>query len=119
MKTKVMSGRLSNRIERERKTISAMISIYCTDHHGQNLCDHCTRMKEYAFKRLSHCPFQENKSTCGKCHIHCYNTEMRAEVRKIMKYSGPRVAFRHPLLALFHIIDGWREPVTKNTPRKQ
>ena len=36
-----------------------------------------------------------------------------------MKYSGPRVAFRHPLLALFHIIDGWREPVTKNTPRKQ
>jgi hypothetical protein len=33
---------------------------------------------------------------------------MREKVRGVMRYSGPRMTFRHPVLALFHFIDGLR-----------
>jgi len=37
---------------------------------------------------------------------------MREKARVVMRYSGPRMTYRHPVLALFHFIDGLRkEPV--------
>jgi hypothetical protein len=31
---------------------------------------------------------------------------MRERVKEVMKYSGPRMTYRHPLLAFFHLVDG-------------
>jgi hypothetical protein len=31
---------------------------------------------------------------------------MRERVKEVMRYSGPRMTYRHPLLAFFHLIDG-------------
>ena len=100
------------RIRREKKTVDAMIHLYCHKHHGTNieLCPDCTELYDYAMLRLSKCPFQENKSTCGKCLVHCYNSGMRKKISEVMRYSGPRMLFCHPVLALQHVFDGRKKP---------
>ncbi|MCW4025244.1 MAG: nitrous oxide-stimulated promoter family protein [Candidatus Bathyarchaeota archaeon] len=104
------------RIAREKKTIHAMTQIYCKNHHGNKngeLCPECTRFFEYAQMRLDKCPFGEKKSTCGKCLIHCYRSDMKVKVKEIMRYSGPRMLLYHPVLALHHAVDGLKKPKKK------
>ncbi len=99
------------RIDREAKTVTAMIKIYCRDRHGarDDLCGECRELSEYALLRLENCPFQEGKTTCGNCRVHCYKPEMRDRIRTIMRYSGPRMATRHPVMAVRHISDSRRK----------
>ena len=96
---------------RERRTIDAMVRIYCRHHHGTRgeLCQECSDLREYAFLRLERCTFRDGKPTCANCPIHCYGPEMRERVRKVMRYSGPRMLLRHPHLALAHVRDGRRK----------
>jgi hypothetical protein len=98
-------------MKRELKTVAAMISLYCRDRHQSRdeLCQDCRELAEYARFRLERCPFQENKTTCGNCRIHCYKTVMREKIREVMRYAGPRMIKRHPLLAVGHMIDGLRK----------
>jgi hypothetical protein len=100
------------RIVREKKTIESMVHIYCKNHHGTHgeLCTDCAEFQAYAFMRLDKCPFQEKKSTCGKCTVHCYRPDMKEKVKKVMRYSGPRMLVHHPVLALHHVWDGRRKP---------
>ena len=101
------------RITREKKTIEAMVHIYCKKHHetkADMLCSGCTEFLEYGKMRLDKCPFQEKKSTCGKCLIHCYKPDMKEKVKVIMRYSGPRMLLHHPGLAMHHVVDGFRKP---------
>ena len=103
------------RITREKKTIDVMVHIYCKAHHGtkgDELCPECTEFLEYAFLRLAKCPFQEEKSTCGKCLVHCYQPQMREKAKEIMRYSGPRMLLHSPRLALHHVFDGRKKPLT-------
>jgi len=84
-----------------------MVHIYCRGHHGtkgDELCPECTEFLEYAFMRLDKCPFQEEKSTCGKCLVHCYQPQMREKAKEIMRYSGPRMLLHSPSL------DGRKKP---------
>lgn len=104
--------RAGSRMKRERQTIEAMLLMYCHAGHGtaSELCLDCKRLLDYASKRLKKCPFQDRKPTCGRCTVHCYHPEMRETIRKVMKYSGPRMVYRHPLLALRHMLDARRKP---------
>ncbi|HAM53106.1 MAG TPA: nitrous oxide-stimulated promoter family protein [Nitrospiraceae bacterium] len=111
-----------SRMVREQHTIEAMIDMYCHDHHrtGDEVCRECKELLDYAAKRLDQCPFQENKTTCANCKVHCYKPAMREKVRKMMRYAGPRMISRHPILALFHFIYGLRNearPITKKPSR--
>lgn len=102
------------RMERERRTVEAMIDIYCHQRHGtgKELCPSCEALRVYARQRLQKCPFQEGKPTCAKCPVHCYKPDTRREIRAVMRYAGPRMLYRHPRMALWHLIDGRRqEPV--------
>ena len=102
------------RMERERRTVEAMIEIYCHQIHGtgNSLCPSCEALADYARQRLRKCPFQEGKTTCAKCPVHCYKPDARQEIRAVMRYAGPRMLHRHPRMALWHLIDGRRqEPV--------
>ena len=102
------------RMARESRTVEAMITIYCRGHHGtrRELCRECEELLDYATARLDRCPFQEGKTTCANCPVHCYRAAERKKIRAVMRYAGPRMLFRHPILALFHFIDGSRkEPV--------
>jgi hypothetical protein len=98
------------RIEREKRTVTAMIHLYCHAQHqsGGGLCAHCSTLHVYAMHRLDRCPFQEAKTTCAKCVVHCYKPEMREQIRVVMRYAGPRMLWKHPVLAVRHLIDGRR-----------
>ena len=106
----------NRRMQREADTMEVMIRCYCRDLHGQTkgLCHNCQQLLNYAHNRLQHCPFQEGKTTCANCSVHCYNPAQRNAIREIMRYVGPRMLLRHPLLSIKHSIDGWRKtPVKK------
>jgi hypothetical protein len=106
------------RIKREKKTIEAMVRLYCKKKHQgkKELCPECTEFMEYARMRLDKCPFQEKKTTCAHCLIHCYQPQMREKAKKIMRYSGPRMLLHHPVLALHHVYDGFKKP--EKPPKK-
>ncbi|RUM43215.1 MAG: nitrous oxide-stimulated promoter family protein [Desulfurobacterium sp.] len=94
-----------SRIERERETLRKMVSIYCWKKHGQErgkLCAECRELLSYAFKRLSLCPFGEDKPTCKKCPVHCYKPEMREKIKEVMRFSGPRLILYDPFSWLLH-----------------
>ena len=98
-------------LARERLTIGKMVGIYCTDHHGTSgdvLCESCQEFMDYAEVRLEKCPYGEDKPTCANCPIHCYKPARREQARAIMRYAGPRMLLRHPILAIAHKLDGFR-----------
>ena len=91
--------------EKERKLIPVMIRKYCRGNHGTRggLCEECTALTEYALFRLEKCPFKVNKNFCSLCKIHCYTPDMREKIKDVMKWSGPRMIFTHPVFAFRHV----------------
>jgi hypothetical protein len=97
------------RMQREERTVEAMILIYCrSSHQGRELCPNCAELASYARSRLDDCPYMGNKPTCTNCQTHCYRPEMRARMRAVMRHSGPRMLVHHPILAIYHLLDGHR-----------
>lgn len=99
------------RLAREWQTMVAMVRIYCRDHHhpGGGLCAACAQFLGYANARLERCQFGQEKPTCAKCPVHCYQRERREQVRMIMRYAGPRMMWEHPVMSVRHWIDGFRK----------
>src|SRR4030042_363529 len=101
---------LPRRLQREFKTVDASISIFCKGHHGsETICNECQELRKYAMERLGKCPFRKDKPTCAKCPVHCYKPIMREKIREVMRYAGPRMLYRHPVLAIRHLLDGRRK----------
>lgn len=96
---------------RELETIEAMIRLYCRGHRhpreGRS-CAECAALLDYATRRLRRCVFGDAKPTCANCLVHCYTVDMRERVRTVMRWAGPRMLYRHPLLAVRHMLDGKR-----------
>jgi len=98
---------------RELKTIEAMVRMYCRGHaHGEGdvLCSACAELADYAARRLERCVFGDAKPACSHCVVHCYSAGMRERIRVVMRWAGPRMLLRHPLLAMAHLMDE-RRPV--------
>ena len=97
--------------EREKETVSLMIQIYCKKHHHtQNgLCEACASLNEYARLRSDKCPFMETKTFCSNCKVHCYKADMREKIRELMRFSGPRMIFYHPVMAIRHVVESKKE----------
>lgn len=118
----------SRRLAREEKTIAAMIALYCRDHHADaapsgggsadagGLCPECAELLAYACRRLETCRYGADKPTCANCATHCYAPARRERVREVMRYSGPRMLRRHPLLAVAHLVDGRKTPGDDGRP---
>ena len=99
-------------LARELLTIGKMVGIYCSAHHDASddrLCETCQEFMDYAEVRLQKCPYGEDKPTCANCPIHCYKPARREQARQIMRYAGPRMLLRHPILAITHQLDGLRK----------
>ena len=97
--------------EREKEIVSEMILIYCKKKHrnGKELCEECVKLDTYARMRSDKCPFMDTKTFCSNCKVHCYKPEMREKIREVMRFSGPRMIFVHPIMAIKHVIDTNRE----------
>ena len=88
----------------EKRVVKKMITLYCNSNHNTKyeLCESCSELGEYANARLERCPFGEEKPTCGSCTIHCYKPEMKAKIKKVMKFSGPRMLLCSPIYTMRH-----------------
>jgi hypothetical protein len=106
------------RMARERRTVEAMIGLYCRAQHGGEaaLCTACVDLLAYAQARLDACPFARSKTTCARCPVHCYKPAMREQIREVMRYAGPRMLLHHPVLAVLHLLDGLKGPGSFHAP---
>jgi len=108
-----------NRHKGDSKTLHAMLDIYCRGKHESRgtLCSECHELFDYAMARLVKCPFGEKKPKCAACPIHCYKPAQREAIQKVMRYAGPRMLVRHPVLALNHTLDGVLHRPPKTAPK--
>lgn len=98
--------------EREKMLVTEMIALYCRGNHGMKkgrLCPDCAALTAYACERSDKCPFMETKTFCSNCKVHCYKPEMREKIRAVMRWSGPRMIFYHPVAAVRHLIEMKKE----------
>lgn len=96
--------------EREKALVSQMIALFCQKNHGgRDLCPDCAALDAYARQRSDKCPFMETKTFCSNCRVHCYKPEMREKIRAVMRFSGPRMIFHHPVTAMRHVIETKKE----------
>jgi hypothetical protein len=93
---------------REKRTVAAMIGLYCRSHHPLRPCAECSALLDYALRRIEGCRFGARKPVCSKCIVHCYRADQRERIRRVMRWSGPRMLLTHPLLALLHLLDSRR-----------
>ena len=101
---------IESKREREKKTVALMIRLYCRKKHGsKELCPECAALTEYAMMRSDKCPFMETKTFCSNCRIHCYRKDMREKIREVMRFSGPRMNFHHPVMAIRHVIESKKD----------
>ncbi|MFE8034587.1 nitrous oxide-stimulated promoter family protein [Thiohalocapsa marina] len=106
------------RIRREKRTMEAMLGIYCRHHHaplsgpgdstGKRLCAQCTHLLQYALQRLDNCVIGELKSCCDECDNDCYSKSMRTQINAVLDFARPRLTLRHPLLDLLQRLDRFR-----------
>jgi hypothetical protein len=101
---------------REKKTVAVMIGMYCQAHHagGRQPCAECAQLLGYALRRIEGCRFGPSKPVCSKCRVHCYAAGPRERIRRVMRFAGPRMLLRHPLLALLHLLDARRSPLRRD-----
>lgn len=98
---------------RSLKTLQAMVHLYCIGNkhaHGRPLCPECAALLQYATRRLQRCVFGDAKPNCADCLVHCYRADMREKIRVVMRWAGPRMLLRHPILSVSHMLAG-RRPV--------
>lgn len=97
--------------EREKRMVSQMIALYCRKkHHTRgDLCPQCAALDAYAKMRVDKCPFMETKTFCSNCRIHCYKPDMRAKIREVMRFAGPRMILHHPVAAIRHVVETKKE----------
>lgn len=106
-----MSSCVELKRQREKETVSLMIGLYCRKKHHTNgsLCEECQALNDYAIMRSDKCPFMESKTFCSNCRVHCYKPDMRERIREVMRISGPRMIFHHPVMAVRHVIESKKE----------
>jgi hypothetical protein len=91
-----------------------MIGLYRRRHHDDchrpgephaGLCDKCATLLDYSNLRIQQCRFGAAKPVCACCEVHCFRPSARDDIRQVMRFSGPRMAMRHPYLAFHHLLD--------------
>lgn len=104
---------INQKRNKEIHLVHEMIRLYCTKNHKQDLCADCDELYSYAKKRIENCPMMETKTFCSQCKIHCYKPDMRQKIRDVMRFSGPRMLFHHPLLTISHGIETMKGKLKK------
>lgn len=97
---------MRDRLSMEKEIVAKMICIYCKNNHSnkKELCNDCKEVLEYALNRIDHCKYSKDKDFCSNCKIKCYNKNMGERIRKVMRYSGPRMILHNPILAIRHLL---------------
>lgn len=92
-------------IEKERRTVEFMIKYYCRRKHKKvEICQDCSDLLKYIEGRLNKCMYEERKPVCKSCKTHCYSKLNREKIREVMRFTGPRMIFVNPPMALDHFL---------------
>lgn len=118
-------NKIQDKRKREKEMVSDMILLYCRKQHKSirkttglgkiDLCPECADLEAYARMRSDKCPFMETKTFCSNCRVHCYKPDMRERIRVVMRFSGPRMLFVHPVAAIRHVIESRKEAAKMST----
>ncbi|MGI5911954.1 MAG: nitrous oxide-stimulated promoter family protein [Syntrophomonadaceae bacterium] len=87
----------------EKITVHKMIMMFCNEKHdskNRELCADCLNLLNYTEQRIVKCFYGDNKPVCSKCKVHCYKPEMRVKIKEVMRYSGPKMLLKSPILSL-------------------
>lgn len=106
---------VARRREREKRTISNMVAIYCAGNHStagrtetsfsdEALCPACKELDDYCVLRTERCRSMHKKTSCEECGNHCYAPARQEQIRAVMRYAGPRMITRHPIAAIRHLL---------------
>ena len=103
---------------RERAVVGQMVRVYCRGNHKDErtaggvsrdgLCPECAELARYADARIGRCPFIATKTFCSQCRVHCYAPAQRQAIKDVMRYAGPRMLLRYPVMTVHHGIDTLR-----------
>lgn len=109
----------ARRREHEKLTYLAMARIYCRKVHtgprepyhtadgklvrffpgrSCSLCPDCTKRADDVLKRTARCPHMAYKTFCHNCPRPCHKED--PEGARMMRSSGPRLLFYHPIIGL-------------------
>lgn len=101
--------------QHELETVHLMIEIYChgKHHQKQGLCPECEDLWHYVQQRVARCPHMATKTFCSACKTHCYMPARRKQIQDVMRYSGPRMLWHAPKLALYHLYIEAKTALTK------
>ncbi len=120
------SPKTAKKRAREMETLRFMIEIYCKGNHhrtdgnfdkyghpdSSTLCPDCQELAAFALARTATCPRMATKTFCSACKTPCYPNDRREQIKKVMRYSGPRMIFhmplkviRHGLLTIWHLFN--------------
>ncbi len=119
-----IKNKINDKREEEKNLVFLMIKIFCKSKHKSKhkndnlfkLCNECMELFDYAACRIYECKFMETKTFCSICPLHCYKKDMRKRIREVMIFSGKRMLFYRPKLALKHLFITLK---TKNEFKKQ
>ncbi len=112
---------LTRRELKDLKLLALFTAVHCRAHHHAEraplvaaepelaplrlerypLCAGCRDFLAYAFARRLRCPL-DPKPACKHCHVHCYRSGHREQVREIMRFSGRRLLQRGRFDLLWH-----------------
>jgi len=109
------SNEVRRSVQTEMRTIEVMVRIYCRSRHGRDLCEECGNILTHCFARIEKCVFGPDKPVCNICTVHCYSTKMREKVKTIMRFSGPKMIYRHPYLTIVHLVKKKRKKLLSLT----
>ena len=109
--------KIQRKRQKEQQVVDEMLRLYCRKNHGSTsaeMCPECRSLADYAQARSARCPFMAQKTFCANCKVHCYKPDMREKIRRVMRFSGPRMLFYHPLLVLWHLACSMKEKRSAN-----
>ncbi len=93
----------------EKELITIMIKLYNKKKLGQKqLTKEMQELLDYSYLRIENCPhrkknFNGKKPFCSCCTIQCYKADMKQDMVEVMKFSGPRMIFSHPIVSIEHL----------------
>jgi hypothetical protein len=93
---------MEGNFEKKKKVLEAMFDIYIKKNPKEK--DVADDLKKYSLARLEKCPNIEKDIYCKSCKIRCYSKENQEKIKKVMRFSGPRMIIYHPFMAFDHLI---------------
>jgi hypothetical protein len=121
--TTARAADLDAKVRRDLRTLAKFITFYCERRHAGvekqparlrtidvtsvcgravPLCAPCAKLLAHAFMKRLVCPLAP-KPTCRQCPQHCYAPAYRAQIREVMRFTGPRLVLRGRLDYLVHL----------------